>query len=183
MMKKPLLLSMALALIGATPMCAAGPSFHPDVMFSGSSLSGWRTLGQANWHAENGEITGKAESPSGGWLMLDHSYQDVALFANFKCSGGCEAGALFRAEKTADGWTGIFVSLTEADTPSYRVTLDGEGKILTRDRLRRGGGLIRVAPGPSPTAPPVQSARPSYNVKLPFTRRDTSLRANEWNEI
>ncbi|MFP5207141.1 MAG: family 16 glycoside hydrolase, partial [Acidobacteriota bacterium] len=183
MMKKRFLLSAALALLGATPMFAAGPSFHPDVTFSGSSLSGWHTLGQASWRAENGEITGKPQSADGGWLMLDHSYQDVGLFANFKCTGGCEAGALFRAEKTADGWKGIFVSLTEPGTPSYAVTLDAQGKILTRDRLRRGGGLMRVAPPPNPNAPPFHFTMPHYDVRLPFTAPDTSLRANEWNEI
>lgn len=129
-----------------------------------------------------GRFTGKPESPTGGWLMLEHAYQDVGLFANFKCSSGCEAGALFRAEQTADGWKGTFVSLTEPDTPSYSVTLDAHGKILTRDRLRRGGGLMRVAPPANPNEP-LQPARPSYDVKLPFTRPDTSLRANDWNEV
>jgi len=66
MMKKRFLLSVALVVIGATPMSAAGPSFLPDVTFSGSSLSSWHTLGQAHWHAENGEITGKPEPPGGG---------------------------------------------------------------------------------------------------------------------
>ena len=182
MIKKRFLLSVALAFIGATPMFAAGPSFHPDITFSGSSLSGWHPLGQASWHADNGVLTGKPESPGGGWLMLDHSYQDVGLFATFKCSSGCEAGALFRAEKTADGWKGVFVSLTEPGTPSYSVTLDAQGKILTRDRLRPGGGLMRVAPPPNPNARPFPP-RPHYDVKLPFTRPDTSLHANEWNEI
>src|SRR3954454_19430131 len=156
MTNKRFLLSVAFVLIGATLMFAAGPSFQPDVTFSGSSLSGWRTLGSASWHAESGEITGKPEWPSGGGLVLGHSYQDVGVFANFKCSGGCEAGALFRAEKTADGWKETFVSLTEPGTPSYSVTLDAQGKILTRDRLRRGGGLMRLAPTPNPNERPPQ---------------------------
>ena len=74
--------------------------------------------------------------------MLDHSFQDVGVYADFRCTGGCETGALFRAEKTADGWKGIYVALTEPDTPSYSVTLDAEGKIVKREKLRRGGGLI-----------------------------------------
>ena len=137
MIKNRFLLSVALALISATPMFAAGPSFHPDVTFSGSSLSGWHPLGQASWQADNGVITGKPESPGGGWLVLDHSYQDVGLFATFKYSGGCEAGALFRAEKTADSSKGVFVSPTEPGTPSYGVTLDAQGKILTRTACAR----------------------------------------------
>ncbi len=183
MMNKPSLLVVALALVSAAPMFGVGPSFHPDATFSGSSLSGWRTLGQAKWQAQNGEITGKPESPAGGWLMLEHSYQDVALFANFRCSPGAEAGAMFRVEKTAEGWTGTFVSLTEPGTPSYKVTLDQQGKILTRERLRRGGGLMRIAPPPNPNEQPPQGARPSYNVTLPFTRPDTSLHPAEWNTV
>ncbi len=183
MFDKCFLLSAAFALLGAAPMFAAGPSFHPDVTFSGSSLNGWQTVGQASWRADHGELIGTPQSGGGGWLMLDHGYQDVGLYAEFRCTGGCQTGALFRAEKTADGWKGIYVALTEPDTPSYSVTLDAQGKILTRDKLRRGGGLIRVAPPPNPNAPPIHFNFPHYNVKLPFTAPDTSLRANEWNEI
>ena len=108
MIKNRFLLSVALALISATPMFAAGPSFHPDVTFSGSSLSGWHPLGQASWQADNGVITGKPKSPGGGWLILDHSYQDVGLFATFKCSSGCEAGALFRVGENRRRLEGSF---------------------------------------------------------------------------
>lgn len=184
MLKKRLLSSAAFVLFGAIPMFAAGPSFHPDVTFHGSSLDGWHTVGQASWHAENGELVGTPQSTSGGWLMLDKSYQDVGLYAEFRCTGGCETGALFRIAKTADGWKGVYISLTEPGTPSYDVTLDAQGKILTRDKLRRGGGLMRVAPPPKPgPARPFRFNFPHYDVKLPFTRPDTSLRPNEWNEI
>ena len=187
MFNKRALLSVAFVLLVTVSMFAAGPSFHPDVTFHGSSLAGWHTLGQASWHAENGELTGTPQSGSGGWLMLDHSYQDVGLYAEFRCTGGCETGALFRVEKTADGWKGIYVSLTEPETPSYSVTLDAQGKILSREKLRRGGGLIRVAP---PPPPPNANGRgrggftpPHYDVQLPFEAPDTSLRPGEWNEI
>lgn len=159
------------------------PSFTGDEIFKGSSLAAWRTLGQASWHAEHGELIGTPRSNDGGWLMLNRSYQDVGLFAEFRCTGGCETGALFRIEKTADGWKGIYVSLTEPGVPSYSVTMDSQGKILTRDKLRRGGGLMRVAPPPNPNARPFHFNLPHYDVKLPFTPPDTSLRPNEWNEI
>lgn len=183
MVDKRILFSAAIALLFATPAFAGGPSFHPDVTFHGSSLAGWHTLGTATWRAENGEVIGTPQSPDGGWLMLDRSYQDVGLYADFRCTGGCETGALFRAEKTADGWKGIYVALTEPDTPSYSVTLDAQGKILTREKLRRGGGLIRVAPPPDPNAPPLHFNFPHYDVKLPFTSPDTKLRPDDWNEI
>ncbi len=183
MFDKRFLLSAAFALLGSAPMFATGPSFQPDVTFSGSSLSGWHILGQANWRADNGELIGTPQSGGGGWLMLDHSYQDVGLYADFRCTSGCETGALFRVEKTADGWKGIYVSLTEPDIPSYSVTLDAEGKILTRDKLRRGGGLIRVAPPPNPNAPERRFNLPHYDVQLPFEAPDTKLRPDDWNQI
>jgi hypothetical protein len=124
MSHKHLLLSAAFALLGTAPIFAGGPSFHPDVIFHGSSLAGWHSVGQASWRAENGELVGTPQAQDGGWLMLDRSYQDVGLYADFRCTGGCETGALFRIEKTADGWKGIYVALTEPETPSYNVTLD-----------------------------------------------------------
>lgn len=183
MLNKRALVSAALVLFGTAPMFAGGPSFHPAVTFQGSSLVGWHTLGQASWHAENGVLTGAPQSGGGGWLMLDKSYQDVGLYAEFRCTGGCETGAMFRIEKTADGWKGIYVALTEPGTPSYSVTLDAQGKILTRDKLRRGGGLIRVAPPPNPNAPEPHFNFPHYTVQLPFDRPDTKLRPGDWNEI
>ena len=183
MLDKRLLLSAAFALVAALPTFAAGPSFHPDATFTGSSLAGWHTLGQASWRAENGELIGTPQSASGGWLMLDHAYQDVGLYADFRCTGGCETGALFRAEKTANGWKGIYVSLTEPGTPSYCVTLDAQGKILSKEKLRRGGGLIRVAPPVNPNAPERHFVFPHYDVQLPFQAPDTKLRPDDWNEI
>ncbi|MGE0404858.1 MAG: family 16 glycoside hydrolase [Candidatus Korobacteraceae bacterium] len=183
MSDKRFLLLMAFLLLGTVPALAGGPSFNPDVTFKGSSLTGWQTLGQANWRAENGELIGTPQAGSGGWIMLDRSYQDVGFYADFRCTGGCETGALFRVKKSDDGWKGVFVSLTEEGTPSYGVTLDAQGKILTRNKLPRGGGLVRVSTPPDPNAPQRQFTPPRYNVKLPFTPPDTSLRANEWNQI
>lgn len=67
----------AIAGLLMAPGFGVGPSFIPDTSFKGSNLGGWHTLGQADWHAENGEIRGAAKA-GGGWLVLDRSYQDVA---------------------------------------------------------------------------------------------------------
>jgi hypothetical protein len=78
--------------------------------------------------------TAKSSAPRRGWLIVDRSYQDIALFALFRCPQGCKAGVLLRAEKTAGGrTTGIFVSLTEGDLASYRVTLDAQGTETSRE--------------------------------------------------
>ena len=76
---------IAAAVIGAlAPVSGAGPSFRPDVRFEGSSLAGWQPLGQADWRAASGEITGTPRQAAGGWLVLDRSYQDNGFFASVR---------------------------------------------------------------------------------------------------
>ena len=35
---------------------AASRNFVPDVVFKGSTLTGWHPLGQSDWRAQDGEI-------------------------------------------------------------------------------------------------------------------------------
>jgi 3-keto-disaccharide hydrolase len=140
-------------------MDAAGPTFRPDVVFRGSALTGWTPLGDADWRAQNGEIIGTSKQPGGGWLVLGKSFQDVAIFSNVTCTGGCKAGVLLRAEKTPEGMKGIYVSLTEGDLLSYAVRIDPEGKDLGRTQLPTagrggGGGGGGGGRGPGAGAPP-----------------------------
>jgi Domain of Unknown Function (DUF1080) len=192
------LIAAAAVLLGAGPGGATSKNFLPDTLFKGSALTGWRVLGQADWRANNGEIQGTPKD-GGGWLMLDRSYQDVGFFASFQCAEGCKAGVLLRAEKTADGGSkGIFVSLTEGDLFSYRVTLDAHGNETSRERLRpAGGGQVRVAPPPPP--PPAAGAAPSGaggggrggfappempgGIAAPIPRPNAALRRGDWNTI
>ena len=164
----------------------AGPSFTPDVTLNGPSITGWHPLGSATWRIEKGEIVGTPSRSGAGWIVFDRSLQDVAVFASFKCAAGCETGILLRAEKTSSGMKGIYVSLN-GDVASYRVTLDAQGRMLTRDALMPGGGQMRIAPPPDPNAArgvgsaPARGAGPA--VTLPVTPPDSSLRAGEWNTI
>src|SRR5688572_23176506 len=187
-------------------------SFVPDWTFKGSTLAGWRVLGQADWKATNGELTGVSKFPEGGWLMLDKPLQDVQVGFDFKVSPGSKTGVLLRAEKTANGYKGVFVSLTEGDVASYAVTLDDNGKELTRERLRNGGGLMRVAPEPNPNAAPrggggavggrgagAGAAAPAAagapaggarggrgrgaGIELPKLTEPTGYKATDWNDI
>jgi Domain of Unknown Function (DUF1080)/FG-GAP-like repeat len=123
---------------------ADGPNFRADYKLEGSSLDGWKKLGAADWNVENGTITGTPKSPTGGWLMLDKSLSDVALYANVYCSSGCRTGFLLRAAKTPSGWSGIYVSMTPDDLGAYAVTLDASGIPLSRHKLEKTdseGGL------------------------------------------
>ena len=182
---------------------SASKNFVPDVTFKGGDLSGWRSLGDAKWRAENGEIIATPNGGS-GWLILEKSYQDVAFFSEFRCAPGCTMGLLFRAEKTADGGLkGIFVSLNAADAASYHVTLDAQGKETSRERLRpAGGGQVRVAPPaakrPADAVQPGVVRRPRRagrggggpafpqmpgGMAEPIPRPSNEMKAGEWNTI
>jgi hypothetical protein len=110
---------------------------------------GWHTLGQADWHAENGEIAAVPQTPDGGWLVLDKSYQDVELYTEFRCADKCDVGLLARAEKTPEGGLkGTYTALS-GEGGVYDITLDVSGKQLSRTRLPRATAQFsRIAAGP-----------------------------------
>jgi hypothetical protein len=186
-----LIAALATLCLGLSPIFGVGPSFKPDGTIKGSALTGWHTLGQADWKVVNGEVTGTAKAGgSGGWLVSDTSLQDVGLNAYVKCGEGCKSGVLLRAEKTSAGWKGVFVSLTPGDTGPFKVTIDQDGKILTRDRLRAIGGQIRFAPPLDPNAP-ARGGRGAGAARggrgpgptLPLTRPDASYKNDDWNQF
>src|SRR3954470_19068428 len=74
----------------ANALSEFGLSFKPDHTFSGSSLKGWNTVGDADWQAQKGELIGKAKGSGGGWLVMDSGYQDVGFHALFKTSANSE---------------------------------------------------------------------------------------------
>ncbi len=171
----------------------ASKNFAPDAVFTGSSLTGWQPIGQSTWRAENGEIIGTPTAAGGGWLLANKPYQDVAVFASFRCAAGCQTGVMVRAEKTADGGVkGVFVSLNEGDLAAYRVTLDRQGAQTSKERLRGpGGGQLRVALPPQNPAPAAGAraggppALPPFpgGIASPIPRPTTGLRAGDWNTI
>src|SRR3984885_4565527 len=122
MLRKPLSLAALSTSLACLPVFATGPSFHPDVTFAGSSLTGWHTFGQAEWRADNGEIVANPKG-GGGWLVLDRSYQNIGVYTQFRCAGACETGVLLRAEKTAGGMKGVYVALNDPDLTAYSVTI------------------------------------------------------------
>jgi hypothetical protein len=193
---------VALAALNA-PVGSSGPrNFAPDFVFKGSSLTGWRPLGQADWRAQDGEIVGTPKGAGGGWLILDRAFQDIGVVASFRCAPGCKPGVLLRAEKSADGgMKGIFVSLAAADLVSYRISLDAQGNETSRERLRpAGGGQVRVAPPPPPPSP-AGAAAPGAGrgggrgrgrggplqlpggIEPPIARPETGLKADDWNGV
>ena len=132
-------------------LLTAPRNFVPDYVFEGSSVSNLHTLGQASWQAAQGEIVATSRDSAGGWLVLDRSYQDVEFNASFRCSAGCNAGVLLRAEKTNDGgWKGVYVSLSEGDMGSYDLAIGPDGKEVSRKKLDRSTAqFTRISAGPS----------------------------------
>ena len=189
------LASFVLVTAAFASMHGASKNFAPDVVFTGSNITAWRSVGQAAWRAQNGEIVGTPSAASGGWLLADRSYQDVAVFASFRCAAGCQTGMLLRAERTPDGGLkGVFVSLNEGDLAPYRVTIDAAGAITSKERLRGpGGGQLRVAlPPPDPATAPPGGARaggppalPPFpgGIESPIPRPRTGLVAGDWNAV
>ena len=132
---------------------AEGPKFIPDLIFKGQSLSGWHILGQSEWSVHNGELTGQAKpNTKGGWLVFDRSYQDAGFYADVRCTGTCDTGVLLRMQKTTEGMRGVYVSLS-GEAAAYSVTLDPQGDILHREKLRPAGGMVRFAPPPDAPVP------------------------------
>nr|WKN34817.1 FG-GAP-like repeat-containing protein [Tunicatimonas sp. TK19036] len=163
-------------------------TFIPDYTVQGESLEGWHVVGDAEWRAQDGELIGTANSGSGGgWLVYDSSYQDIGFHAMFKCTGGSETGILFRMEETDEGMKGVLVSIQDEVIP-YQVTLDAEGKELTREQLRGAGGIwYRLAPPPPEEAEAPRGnripPRRAPDVELPISIPNTELRPGEWNQV
>jgi hypothetical protein len=102
MSNRHVLLGVAFALVSVVPMFGTGPSFIPDGTLKGSTLAGWHTMGPAKWHVENGELTGTpGPSGAGGWLVLDHPYQDIGLFTKFRCTDGNANRASVQSESAS----------------------------------------------------------------------------------
>src|SRR5262245_11619267 len=184
-------LALAVATMAATLMAQ---HYHTDKKYPPASLAGWHVLGDAAWRVENGEYVGTPKAPNGGWLVLDQSLQDTGFFAHFKCTGGCKSGVMLRAEKTSTGFKGVYVALTGEDVASYAITLDANGKELSRERLRPAGGQMRFAP-PPPTGDAAARGggagrggtggrgRGATIPGVPLTPPSTALKPDDWNHL
>jgi 3-keto-disaccharide hydrolase/FG-GAP-like repeat len=205
MMSRRLLgLVATFAALLTVPVAGTRSMFVPDWTFKGSTLTGWHVVGAADWKAADGELVGTPKSADGGWLVLDKSFQDVEFGADYKCVGECRTGVLLRAEKTPTGMKGVFLSLDSGEVGGYAVTLDAHGKILTRERLRPGGGLMRIAPSAAEQAAAAaargagagRGAGRGGNAGLNQDRRmlpsgatlpdvvePSALKPNDWNDV
>ena len=183
---------MATAALSLAAAAVSAQNYVPDTPYRATTMAGVRVIGEAAWRAEKGEYIGSPKSAAGGWLVLDRSLQDVGVFAQFRCTGGCRTGILLRAESTANGMKGVYVSLIGDEPGVYAVTLDGNGRELTRERLRAAGGQLRFAPPPPPAAGGARAGgagraagpgRGGPPPNLPLTPPVTGIKADDWNLV
>jgi hypothetical protein len=166
-----------------------GLSFKPDYTFKGASLTGWHSIGTGKWQASNGQITVNANGGS-AWLASARSFQDVGVNLLVKAAPGSEAGILLRMEKTTEGYKAILVTVKDDEARSYRITLDAQGKELSREVLRPAGNIIRLAPPAPKDAPPAEQRnrggggnRQSGPADLPMKRPSTAIVPGDWNQV
>ena len=207
MLNKGFISTVGAASVLVTVILAAPRNFVPDYVFQGSSVAGLRTLGQAQWRADRGEITATPSDSAGGWLVLDKSYQDVQFYADVHCAARCDAGVLLRAEKTSDGGLkGTYVSLSDGDLDSYDLTIGPDGKEISKKKLERATGqFTRIATGvwangaakvpgfaekaPTFTEQKEQAAKPATPPPAAGGGRGRggpppiALHANDWNSL
>jgi hypothetical protein len=180
-----------------TQPIAGNKNFVADWTFKGSSIAAFRTLGEADWRAENGEIIGTPRTEAGGWLLLDRPLQDVEFASTFRCTGGCKTGVMVRTELTPAGIRGVYVALPDGQNQAatFGLNLDANGHELKREPLKPAGGMVRfIAPpldgksaaGASRGATP-RRPRPGFYSGLPpgspYSRPDYSYKPNEWNPL
>ncbi|MCF3651335.1 FG-GAP-like repeat-containing protein [Synoicihabitans lomoniglobus] len=182
-------LSLGFTLLGSVqaatdaPLSEFGLSFVPDYTFEGSSLSGWRAWGDADWQASDGEVLGQG-GPKGGWLVFERGLQDVGIHAKFKATVGTQVGVLLRIEPVDAGYRGVLLELAGEEIASFSVVLDNDGNEINREELRYAGGIMyRMAPPPDESGRHRNRPRAEPPADLPVTAPDTSYRVDDWNQI
>lgn len=166
-------------------------TFIPDYLFEGSTLNAWKSLGAANWSANNGSITGKIDNEDkSGILIYNKSFQDVAFQVNVKRNTAVEIGLLFRFEKKDNGFDAVLLSVDPTgDLASFNVRFDTEGNEIKRDKLPRAGGIgYRIAPPVKEDANQNQGRRSNYTPPqppkdFPVTRPNTDFTNGQWNQL
>ena len=145
-------LAAILGALATVPLAGTRSTFIPDWTFKGSTLAGWHVLGAADWKAIDGELVGTPNRrTAAGWYSTNR-FRMSSLAPTSSASARAAPVCCCAPRRRPTGMKGVFLSLDEGEVGGYAVTLDASGKILTRERLRPGGGLMRVAPSAAEAA-------------------------------
>ncbi len=127
-MKRLFTVTLGLLLLGLVSCSSQSSEAERTTLFDGSSLDGWRVLGDANWELADGAVS--ADSGS-GFLVTGASYGDFELTLEFWVDEPANSGIFMRC----------------ADPEAIRDTNCYEVNIYdTRaDQTYRTGGIVHVA--------------------------------------
>lgn len=182
-LQQAILLSMAVSALG---LPAQAPSFTGGSTLTSGTLGQWTQVGTARWAAQGDEIVA---SGGPGLLVSKASMQDAGMYLQFKCDGTCNTGVLMRMVKSGDGYKAQMIAIEGSETAAYAVTLDAQGEITDKQKLRSAGGTIRFAPpAPPPGSPQRAGGMPAMRpapagVTLPIQRPQQGVTANDWNDV
>jgi len=101
-----------------------------QVLLAGDSLSGWSTLGDANWRVEDGAVVAD-DGTTASFIVSDGDYTDFELELEFWVDTEANSGVFLRCSDRSN----------IADTNCYEVNI-----FDTRpDQTYRTGGIVNVA--------------------------------------
>ena len=89
--------ALALGLAACAPMTMPGASAGWQTLFDGSTLNGWKRVGDGNWRVEAGAIVADGKTgPASGFLVTPQSYKDFEIRAEFWSSPDANSGIFVR---------------------------------------------------------------------------------------
>lgn len=93
-MNRSLAATIALTLaVGASPSLASGQADGWTTLFDGTSLDGWRVIGDANWELGSGAVSATSGS---GFLVSEASYDNFELRVEFWVDEPANSGVFLR---------------------------------------------------------------------------------------
>jgi hypothetical protein len=178
-------LAILLAMISknSKPAFAAAATTGPRPAFDGKTLSGWRQQGQATWKVDKGEIAGTVQGGSGGWLVLNDSYEQVGVEFWFRCTGDCQTGVLLGMQTEGDRTTGTYLSLAEGDLGRYEMTLGGQGQEISREKPKPAPAAPRQGDRATPSEAALVRFPDPPNHPYAAQTTDAHVNPNGWNEV
>jgi Domain of Unknown Function (DUF1080) len=127
------LVASALPFVLLTAACGGGPETDAEgwrTLLSGSDLSGWNVVGDANWRVENGAARAD-QSTAASFLVSEDRFADFDLELEFWVDSQANSGVFVRCQNAA----------AIADTSCYEVNI-----FDTRpDQTYRTGSIVNVA--------------------------------------
>ena len=95
--------ALGLALSACAPRMSAGSGGGGQPRFDGSSLNGWKRVGDGNWRVEGGAIVADAKTgKDNGFLVTPQPYKDFEIRAEFWSSPDANSGIFLRCAEPSN---------------------------------------------------------------------------------